>query len=195
MGEPKIKGAAIRELFAWYEGRYGKERVRYMAESAPDDLRELLDPDDPIPILAASWYPARLVHSMLDTVTEGMTEIEIQRMAKEATRAVVTGGLGSVYRFVLEKLATPEMYAASIPRLWHLMHDNGERSIEVVGPGEALSKVRNWGGHHPLLCLVTIETMCAVFETMGCRAVKTERLSCVSTHGGDACVTRVTWRA
>jgi hypothetical protein len=94
---------------------------------------------------------------------------------------------------VLSKIVTPEMYAASIPRLWHLVHDTGERRIDDVAPGEARSIVRAWPGHHPVLCLFTIETMCAILETMGCEAVKYERVSCVST-GGTECVTRVTWK-
>ncbi len=194
MSEGKIKGAAIREIFAWYEERYGRDKAREMARRAPDEFRPLLDPDDPIStILASSWYPAPFVHAMLDIVTEGMSEPEIERLAREANRAVVANSMKSVYRFVIEKLATPEIYAASIPRLWRLLHDTGDRRIEIVAPGEAISTIARWSGHHHLLCLLVVETMCAVFETMGCRNVKNERISCVS-NGARECVTRVTWR-
>lgn len=72
------------------------------------------------------------------------------------------------------------------------IHDTGDRKIELTAPGEALSSVRNWAGHHRMLCLLTVETMCAMFETMGCKNVQHERASCVS-DGATECVTRVTW--
>src|SRR5687767_15922300 len=100
MAEPMMKGSAIRELLLWYESRYGKDRVRLMAQRAPDDLKELLDPDEPaVTILASSWYPARLVHSMLDTATDGMTRGEIERFAREAGVASTASGLRRIYRF------------------------------------------------------------------------------------------------
>jgi hypothetical protein len=194
MTEPMIKGAAIRELLAWYESRCGREGVLRMVARAPHDLRSHIDPDEIIPLLATSWYPARLVHSMLDTISEGLSDAEIERMAREANRAVVSHGMNSVYKFLLEKLATPDIYAATIPRMWRLMHSTGQRRMRVIAPGEAESVVANWPGHHPLLCLITIETMCAIFEKMGCRNVRHERLACVST-GGSECVTRVRWTA
>lgn len=194
MAEPLIKGGAIREFFVWYERRFGSESVRQMAARVPDDLRPLLDPDEPIVnLLPASWYPARLVHAMLDALAEGRTRAEMDRLAKEAARDVVKNGMNSVYRFLFKKLATPDIYARMIPRMWRQLHDGGERSVVIASPGEADSRIATWPGHHPTLCALTNETMCAIFEAMGCRNVRWTRVSCVSRDGGTECVTKVTW--
>lgn len=192
--EPMVKGAAIREFVAWYEQRHGIERLRTIAERAPEDLRHYLDPDDPLNILASSWYPARLVHSILDTLSEGATRSEIAKMAHDSNRWVVARGMNSVYRFMLERLVTPEMYAACVPWMWRQLHTTGERRITMTSDHGFESVVAHWPGHHPVLCVLVIETMCAVLEAMGKTGVRWTRRSCVS-RGDRACVTDVTWRA
>lgn len=194
--EPKIKGGAIREFFTWYERRFGADHVRAMAARVPEDLRGLLDPDEPIvKILPASWYPASLVHAMLDAIAEERSQVELERLAKEASRDLVKNGMNSVYRFVLAKLVSPEMYARMIPRLWHQLHTTGERKLEIVAEGEAKSTIARWPGHHPTLCALTNELMCAIFEAMDCKNVRWERVRCITRDGGDECVSTVTWRS
>lgn len=193
--EPMIKGGAIREFFAWYERRYGVESVRTIAARVPEGLRDVLDPDEPIVhLLPSSWYPASLVHVMLDALGEDRSPIELERLTKEASRDVVKNGMNSVYRFLLEKLVSPEMYARMIPRLWRQLHSTGERSMEIVGEGEARSRIARWPGHHPTLCALTNELMCAIFEEMGCRNVRWERVRCITRDGGNECVATVKWR-
>lgn len=192
--EPMMKGATIRELFTWYEQTHGRERVRRMAARAPADLRALLDPDEPlVRILASTWYPARLVHSMLDTVTDGLTEAEVDKLARDCGRAFTTSKLRGVYKLLFARIVSPEMYASNIQRMWSLIHDTGERRIDIVGPGEARSVIANWPGHHRVLCQITVGTMCALLETMGCKSVDSERVSCVS-GGAKECVSRVMWQ-
>ncbi|MBX3186597.1 MAG: hypothetical protein KF819_06265 [Labilithrix sp.] len=194
MAEPMIKGAAIRELFAWYEETRGKGRVREAVRRVPEDLRPLLDPDEPrVTLLPASWYPCRLVHSMLESLKEGMSDAEFDALLREGTRAVILRGIAA-YRFVLEKIVTPEIYALMVPRFWRQLHSTGVRRMKIVGPNEARSVTAKWPGHHPLLCTLTIETMCALFERMGKRDLQWERVKCVSSDGGDECVTRLTWK-
>jgi hypothetical protein len=43
-----------------------------------------------------------------------------------------------------------------------------------------------------VLCTITIETMCAVLETMGCKALRWKRTACVS-RGAKECVTLLEW--
>jgi hypothetical protein len=191
--EPRMKGATIRELFEWYEARHGVERVRRVVANVPADLRPLVDPDEPhVTLLASSWYPARLVHTLLDAIAADHAPSELERLTRETARAFAGNKLKGVHRFVLSKIVTPEMYAAGIQRMWRILHDTGDRKIELTGQGTAMSYVRNWPGHHRVLCLLTVDTMCAMFETMGCKNVQHERISCVS-DGGTECVTRVSW--
>jgi hypothetical protein len=193
MNEPMVKGALIREYLRWYSERFGKERVRQMSLAVPDDFRELLDPEAPwVAILPSSWYPARLVHAMLDSIVENHRGVDVDRLMKEASRHVVRHSTSGVYRLLLEKLVTPELYAMSVPRLWGQLHTTGKRRVEIVDR-TATSTVSSWSGHHPVLCSITIEAMVAIFEMMGCRDVRWERAECVS-HGGSRCITRLTWQ-
>jgi len=189
MGEPMIKGGAIAEFLAWYQRKRGDEGVREVARRAPPDLAHLFDPDDPMHILPSSWYPVRLVHAALDTITDGMTPTEIEVLAKEAARDRVQHGMSSVYRFLFQTLGTPEVYAKMIPRMWRQLHDSGDRAVKILGDGKAISTVANWRGHHPVLCLLTVELMCAIFQEMGCKNVRWKRITC----GGSECRYEVTW--
>jgi len=168
--------------------------VRSIAQHLPDDLRACLDPDAPgIRLLASSWYPARLAHLILDALSEGLTEQQIQTMSRDATRDIVKRGTSSIYGFVLRRLITPEMYALSVARLWRQWHDTGDREVRVTSATTAQSKVLRWGGHHPVLCTITIETMCAVFEAMGCKSVTWQRTACVA-RGAKECATLLEWK-
>ncbi|MDF2693455.1 MAG: hypothetical protein K0S65_1838 [Labilithrix sp.] len=191
--EPMVKGALIREYLRWYAERFGADAVVQMALLVPEEHRALVDAEAPgDAILPSSWYPARLVHTMLDAIVEHNPGVDIERLMKEAARNVLRHSTSGVYRFLLEKLVTPDLYAASVPRLWGQLHTSGKRQMEIIERGVALSTVSSWTGHHPILCTITIETMMSVFELMGCRDVRWERTQCVS-HGGSRCITRVTW--
>jgi hypothetical protein len=188
-----MQGAAIRAFFEWYQEKYGVEHIRDMARKAPEDLRAALDPEQPlVTILPASWYPCRLVHSMLESLRETKTEREFLELARVGNQVVIDRSV-SVYRFMLETLVTPELYAMAIPRLWRQLHTTGRRRMKIEGSTEATSVVSDWPGHHPLLCTITIETMRAIFVRMGKKDVEWNRERCVSTHGGNECITKLTW--
>ncbi|MBS2019165.1 MAG: hypothetical protein JST00_40230 [Deltaproteobacteria bacterium] len=191
--EPMIKGGAIRTFFEWYQEQYGVEHIREMARRAPEDLRAALDPEQPlVTILPATWYPSRLAHSMLDTLADGKSEAELEELFRRGSQAVIDRSF-SVYRFMLENLVTPELYAAAIPRLWRQLHTTGSRRIELGAPGTATSIVTDWPGHHRLLCTITIETMRAILLRMGKKDVQWKRVRCVSVQGGTECITKLTW--
>ncbi|MGH7286369.1 MAG: hypothetical protein ACRELY_33030 [Polyangiaceae bacterium] len=190
-----IKGSVIRDFIEWYGGAHGTGEMRRIAEKLPADMRAMLDLDHPTFNLAGtSWYPSRLASSIFDVVAEGRTREEITLFLREANRGFIErGAVNSIYRFFLEKLVTsPEMYALCVPRFWRQWHSTGERRVKIVRPGLAESSVSNWPGHHRILCTMTIETMCAVLETIGCNDVTWERVACVS-EGASECKTLVRW--
>jgi hypothetical protein len=193
MKEAMIKGGVLREFVHWYVANHGAERLADLAEHLPDDLRSTIDPHDRVlNLLASSWYPSRFCNVMLDRVSAGLSEREIEQMARDANRWLLARSTSSVYRFALRRLVSPELYAASVPRLWRQFHSTGQRHVRVDG-NTARSRVFDWAGHHPVLCTITIETMCAVLETMGCRDVKWRRTACVA-RGAKECITLVEWR-
>ena len=133
MTEPMMKGGVLREYAEWYEAQHGSDRMRELAARLPEDLRGLLDPDEPtVKLLAASWYPARICHLVLDLLTEGMSDAQIERLARDSTRQLVARGMSSVYRFVLRRMVTPELYALSVDRIWRQWHTTGQRSVEIT---------------------------------------------------------------
>ena len=86
-----------------------------------------------------------------------------------------------------------QFYAAMIPRMWRQLHDSGDRSVEIVEDGRAISKVANWAGHHRVLCMLSTSLMCAIFEQMGKKNVKWTCTRCISRDGGSECVYEVRW--
>lgn len=190
-----IKGAVIRDFVEWYSERFGQPALHGIGAKLPPAIQAMIDVDDPaFKLLASSWYPSKLVHAFLDQLASDKSPQEMARFLHEANRGFVrSGATKSVYRFFLKKLVTPEMYALCVPRFWKQWHSTGERRMRIVRKGMAESYVSQWPGHHPHLCTMTIETMCAVLETMGCTNVQWERLYCVS-NGASECKTIVTWR-
>lgn len=191
---PKIKGAAIREFVLWYERTCGSEILGAALAKVPMDERSGLRSDIPgLGVLASSWYPASLCNALLDAASEGQSDEEIATLAREGSHAIVDVMLYGIYRFLFERVSTPARYARHIGRLWRQLHSSGERSIQLAGPNEADSIITSWPAHHPLMCLITMETMGAVFEAMRCRDVTVERTACVS-RGDPDCRAYLTWR-
>jgi hypothetical protein len=186
--EPKVKGALVREMLLWYGARFGHEATARLAEAVPPHLASLVDASQPaLGILAASWYPMALITPMLDRVLEGCHD-EGRELARDANRDVVPRLIRGVYRIAFRAVASPELYARHVARLWRRLHTTGDRSMTLRAPGEALSVVENWPGHHPLVCWLTIYTMAYVFEAMGYKQWTVERLCCVG-HGAARCET------
>ncbi len=190
---PRIKGAAFREFVLWYDRTHDGERLRRALARVPEAEREGLRPDAPaLGVLASNWYSVALAGVLLDAVCEDRTADEQAAVARDGSRAVVDTMLTGVYRFLFERVSSPDRYARHIGRLWRQLHSTGDRKIHVTGPGEADSVIESWPGHHPLLCLVTMETMAAVYEAMRCREVTVARTACVSA-GDPLCRARLRW--
>jgi len=191
--EPQIKGAAIREFLLWHAGKFGHDQTAQLVVGLPAALAAMVDPSQPaLGILGASWYPATLVHPMLDRMAERAGH-EGKELARDANREVVPRMIRGIYRVMFRAAATPELYARHVQRLWRRLHSTGERSIVLRAPGEAFSVVEQWPAHHPVLCWVTIYTMAYVFEAMGYRHWTVDRIACVS-HGAGRCETVLRYR-
>ncbi len=190
----RIKGSAVRELVRWYVRTHGDEGVRRAVQAMPKDVSSELDlTDEALGILSSSWYDVRLVHALLDALVAPYPPIERRALiasgAREAVRASATG----VYRFVIAQIVTPGFYARNIQRLWNMLHDGVHREIVIERDGLARSRTWDWPGHHPIMCDVAVETMCAVLELTGKQDVVAARRSCIS-DGAPECVVDVRWR-
>lgn len=189
-----IKGAVLRAFLDCYGERFGQSRLRALADRASEIHTERRgEPINILELLPSTFYPVAISHACLDALSEGETEQSLGRLARETTRAVIAASTNSVYRFVLARLVSPELYAYSVPRFWKQLHTTGERQLTILGKGSAESVVSNWPGHHPLLCTFTIETMVSIFEAMGLKDVRWKRLECVA-RGNAVCRTELKWR-
>ncbi len=192
---PHVKGSALAYWLAWYAERHDPSALARIAARIPAEARGDIDPASPtLGVIPTAWYPALAVGQILDGVTEGMSAKERARLIEESTAAGVEQGIRGIFRLAFELLATPERYAKHIQRFWNQLHDTGTRRVEIVGPGEAISIIEDWPGHHPLLCAVTMETMAAVFRRMGLEDVEVVRVECVGAHD-ERCKAIVRWRA
>jgi hypothetical protein len=184
--EPKIKGAAIREMLLWHGKRYGHAETVALTERIPPHLVTMLDTAQPaLGVLAATWYPVAVTHPMLDRIVE-VHGNEGRDIADAVNRDSVPKMIRGVYRMLFRTAASPELYARHIQRLWRRLHTTGDRSMTIFGASEAHSVVENWPGHHPFLCWSSIYTMAYMFEAMGYSRWSAERIACVD-HGGPRC--------
>jgi hypothetical protein len=191
--EPAIKGSMMRELLLWHDRRFGHDETVQLAQDLPPEARALIDTTQPaLGILSASWYPMSVTHPMMSRVAERGGN-EGRDFAMQANREVVPRMIRGIYRTMFDVAATPELYAKHVGRLWRRLHTTGERSMDLRAPGEALSRVDRWTGHHPLACWLTIYTMAFVFEAMGFKHWTVERLTCAS-HGADRCETLLKYK-
>lgn len=177
----------VREFLLWYERKFGQGfHADVLERLAPDDRRRVTANEPALGIVASTWYPSSILFAVVDSVMEGKSRPERSRIIREANADVVKRLTKGLYRALFRMVASPELYARHIQRLWNVLHDTGERSVVIVQPGIADSIIQNWSGHHPVLCEVATETMRAVFEAMGCGGVRVDRISCVG-DGAHMC--------
>ena len=189
----RIKGSTTRELLLWYERKHGAGASVPLVEGLPPDLARLVDTSRPaLGFLASAWYPVTLTHHLLDRALMDRTD-EGRATAREAVRDITPRMIRGVYKVLFQAVASPELYARHIGRQWRRLHTTGDRTLVLRAPGEALSTVASWGGHHPFLCWMTIYTMESLFEAMRYKSVSVERIRCVS-HGAADCATILRYR-
>ena len=191
----QLKGTAFREFLLWYVDTHPdrvhalRDAIAAMSEEERAGL--MLDPPD-FGVLSSRWYPSEAIAVILDVVANGLSEDERDVLVRESTRALARSMFRGIYRFVFRQVCTPGLYARHIGKLWGQLHNTGERSVVLRGARQAESTVRNWSGHHPLLCELQVGTMAALFEEMGCEHVTIERVQCVS-RGDELCSYVVRW--
>lgn len=185
-GGARIKGAAFREFLRFYVKTYGEAALRERSARMPAALRASLALEEPVlGVIQSTWYPAPLVHALLDELTRDMGNAEIRSLASKASAAVMQTTLRGLYKVLFDWMATPERYARHAPKLWHSYYDSGTMEITVQASGtEALTVIRDWAAHHPFICELNRGAAEAIYGAMGCSDVVCERVACVSR--GDA---------
>jgi hypothetical protein len=188
----RMKGAGISNFLVWYVGRFGHARLRRIAEGIPEPHRAYFRTEDPtLGMLASTWYPAAAIHPLLDGF---LAEHGAERglLAREGARATMEATLKGVYRWLFESMMTPERYARNAQKLFSRYYEPGTMLKTPLGDHGHLSVVRDWPGHHPLLCDMLVNTAEYVYSALGCRDVRASRMACVS-EGAPDCRFEITW--
>jgi hypothetical protein len=191
----RIKGAAFREFIAYYRQTYGTSALADAVGAMPVTHRSTLDIEDrALGVLASEWYAAEVVHALLDEIARGKSEVALRELATHASAAVMRATLRGLYKMLFEWMATPERYARYAPKLWGTYYDSGETVVELMPDARsAVSIVRNWRSHHPLICELNRGASLEIYGAMGCLNVESERAMCVS-RGDPHCRFDTRWK-
>ena len=87
--------------------------------------------------------------------------------------------LVGVYKVLFQTLVTPERHAKYAQKIWNQYYNTGTVVGAMVGEHRAEQTIRDWNGHHPLLCELSLPSLTAFHEHMGCKNVRVRRTSCV----------------
>lgn len=192
-----VKGAVLREFVLFCEQHDDRERLK----RALDALREAYPQDVDATrsgggFLASRWYPAALVHVLVDEVTRGRSEPAQDALAQRAAKVIMGRTLSGVYRFLFSTFATPDLYARHVNKLWSLHYDNGQVQIDSR-PREGMRNVAQqrivrWISHHPFVCKLNAAAAVPIYEALGGHDVRYETIACVS-WGDTNCEWLVHW--
>jgi hypothetical protein len=190
----KIKGSGILPYLRWYVEHWGPERLARVAEAIPAAYAEHFDRRDAhLGVLPSVWYPAPAIHALLDRMLTDHPLAEHELLAREGARAIIEATLSGVYRWLFETMMTPDRYARNAQKLFSRYHEPGTMTKTPLVPAGHLSVVRDWAGHHGLLCDFLIHTADYVYRALGCQDLLIRRTACVS-QGAAECRFEITWR-
>lgn len=180
-----VKGLVLRELVLFCEEHDDRIRVLRALGAIDRSYPNVFDPEQAGGgILPSKWYPADVVHALLDALLEGRGELEKSALARRAAQTIMSNTLRGVYRFLFSTFASPERYAKHANKLWSQHYDSGDVQIENRrrnGLSDvAHIKVLRWLSHHDFICRMHGEAAVPIYEAMGCRDVRCERIACVS---------------
>jgi hypothetical protein len=185
-----IKGAAFREFVVWYALRFGR---RELLRSLPPSHGLLDRAANDLGVLANVWYPAELVHELVDGMVVGLKGAELDAIAQDAANQIMNKTLRGVYRALFNLFVTPDRYARHVGKLWSVHYDTGRPVVEQVANNEHLIRYVDWASHHGFICRLNMAAAVPIYTAMGCRDVSWSRVSCRSLQGLQ-CMTRVRWR-
>jgi hypothetical protein len=138
------------------------------------------------------WFPAEVVHAVLDGLTVGLEVKARDALAEAAAQATLKGLMTGVQRVVFSKLMTPSMYARVANLAFRLNYDSGTILNEEIAPRRHRGRVEGWAAHHPFLCRMNVAIKAGLYGVMGCPGVRIEERYCRSL-GGAACGSVIAW--
>lgn len=187
----RVKGAALAEFLRWYVRGHGRARL----DALPVAVRTALEIDPSgIGVVASTWYEAADIHALLDSIVAGLSPAERTALTVDGARATMEATLRGLYRLLFRTMMSPESYARRAQMLWDRYYDTGTMTKLAPEPGVHTTEIRDWGGHHAVLCDLHLESARFIYEAMACREVTVRRTGCTS-KGAPFCAFEVRWAA
>jgi hypothetical protein len=195
--EPKVKGVAVREFMRWYVSAHGTRALeKAIAAMPPEEARHLHLEQPALGLLAGTWYPASMIHRLLDGMGAGLRGHERAALIRDGAHATIHHTLSGVYKLLFQAMMSPERYARNAQQLFARYFNTGtmEKTPITTPDGQGhLSVVRDWTSHHPMLCDLLSCTAEYVYAELGCRDVEVKKTGCVAS-GQAECTFVFTWR-
>lgn len=188
-----VKGSGVLPILEYYAAQQGRARLLRLLGELPPDMARLFDlQDEHLGVLVSLWYPAPVVHRLLERMTANATREESTAFIRGASEAVVGATLNGVYRFLFQLMMSPERYVRNVQKLFGRFFDDGVVVKEARGPNAHRTTIRDWHGHHPLLCECFVFSSTYIYTSFGCRDVQSRRTTCVS-EGAPVCTFEHSW--
>jgi hypothetical protein len=188
-----VKGAGVLPFLQYYAREQGREALARAVSGMPEEHRRHFRAEDPTAgVLAATWYPAPAIHSLLDHLFEGVPPGRRRALVDGAARFTIDTTLRGVYKFLFTTMMSVDRYARRAQDLFSRYYDTGVMTKTPEGGNSHVSVVREWTSHHPVLCELLLSTGPYVYEKLGCRDVRMERTACVA-DGGEECRFVIRW--
>jgi hypothetical protein len=189
----RIKGATIREFIAWHLGTHGHGPLeRAIRLLAPDEQARFDVEAACLGVLPSDWFPAEIVHAVLDHLTQDLDEAAYEALVQGAAEATVKGLMTGVQRVVFSTLLTPGVYVKVANLAFRLNYDEGRVLNEELGPKRHKGTVEGWTSHHPFLCRMNVSMKAGIYRTMSCSNVRIEQRYCRSDGDSD-CGSIIAW--
>jgi hypothetical protein len=188
-----IRGAALRPFVDWYAATHGDAGLRRALTVLSDaDRRRFNGAARGLGISIAAWYPAAVIHQVLDRLLEGMDARGRATLASQGAENTLTASLTGFVGVAFRALASPHVCALVGPQMWHAFYSGGRVRIDAQGRRCHVMEVSGWAGHHGFLCEMNNAAGRAIYRSAGCRAVTTEHAACIN-RDDRACVYVIRW--
>lgn len=188
-----IRGAALRPFVHWYVEAHGRSGLDRALDRLSLQDRRHFDPASPgLGVSAMQWYPAPVIHRMLDGLLEGVDARQRRVLAASGAdrtlAASLDGFAGAAFRLVV----SPQVCALFGPTLWHSFYSGGDVRIKSPGRRCHVMEVAGWSGHHGFLCEINNAAGHAIYRAAGCDGVSTEHDACID-RGDRVCRYVIRW--
>ncbi len=188
-----IKGAALFELFRWQQKVLSPAQAATHLERLPQPTREFFDPRRPgFGLLASRWYPSEVIHPLLDAMVVGLDDKAYSQFIEDGAKQVMDGTMRGVFKAIFTMIATPERYARYSQQAWNAYHDTGFSTVTLEGNTSWRATLRDWPGHHRVICDMNTVAARLILQSMGKRSVVVKQECCVA-KGAPHCVSVSTW--